>query len=35
MKTPKMVTNPYCPSVAVTPSDEIPLKVEGGEEFPA
>jgi hypothetical protein len=34
---PKMsiATNPYCPTVGATPSDDIPLKVESGEEFPS
>jgi len=28
-------TDPYCPSVGAMPTDDIPLIVEGGKEFPA
>ncbi len=35
MKPEKMTTDPYCPSVGTMPSDDIPLIVKGGEEFPA
>ena len=34
-ETQKEGTDPYCPAVGALPSDEIQLKVKGGEELPA